>query len=337
MIQSTMNTTARPPDPRGWWRCAALLLVAVAACHPQVSPLPPPPAGQGFQLRTQARSVAPGVEMQDCYFFRVPADSDTFIKRIVLAQRIGSHHLNVFRVRTLVDLRGEDGAVVRGDDPTSPCWKSANWADWPLVANTQLSAADHPPVELSLPEGVAHRFAPRELLMVQTHFVNASTQQTPDVAEAWINFELLPKEQFKAELGTLFATNQNIQICPGESKFFEKVCRLPRAVTVFGANGHFHSRGRRFQMNVWSELSGKGALFYDSSSWDEPLMATGLAVPVPAQSGVSYRCEFQARSTDCGDPAKGCCFTFGPKVETNEHCNAFVYYYPKVDTDVPCF
>ena len=27
-----------------------------------------------------------------------------------------------------------------------------------------------------------------------------------------------------------------------------------------------------------------------------------------------------------------CCYTFGPIVEENEHCNAFVYYYPKQDS-----
>jgi len=31
-----------------------------------------------------------------------------------------------------------------------------------------------------------------------------------------------------------------------------------------------------------------------------------------------------------------CCYTFGPIVEKNEHCNAFVYYYPKQD-NVNCF
>ena len=31
-----------------------------------------------------------------------------------------------------------------------------------------------------------------------------------------------------------------------------------------------------------------------------------------------------------------CCYTFGPIVEKNEHCNAFVYYYPKTD-DVVCY
>jgi hypothetical protein len=37
------------------------------------------------------------------------------------------------------------------------------------------------------------------------------------------------------------------------------------------------------------------------------------------------------------DPSKlDCCYTFGPIVEKNEHCNAFIYYYPKQD-NVTCF
>ena len=70
---------------------------------------------------------------------------------------------------------------------------------------------------------------------------------------------------------------------------------------------------------------------------DDPLMATGLSVALPTDAGVLYRCEFQVPADACGDPANNCCFKFGPKVETNEHCNAFVYYYPKLDTDIPCF
>ncbi len=30
-----------------------------------------------------------------------------------------------------------------------------------------------------------------------------------------------------------------------------------------------------------------------------------------------------------------CCYTFGPQVDRNEHCNIFVYYYPRAD-DVSC-
>src|SRR5262249_10180884 len=153
--------------------------------------------------------------------------------------------------------------------------------DWPLVINSQSSMAGEETVDYPLPAGVAHKFAPGELLMVQTHYVNATTQVTPGVGEAWINFEFIPAAAVQAELGTLFATNQNLRICPGESKFYEKTCRLPQAVTVFAANGHFHSRGTDFSMYAWDETAGRGARFYDSTSWSDPLMAVGLNVGIP--------------------------------------------------------
>lgn len=315
-------------------------LLLLGACGPaQLEKLPPPAAGEGFQLKTVPLELPPGIENQDCYFFRVPATGgDVYVNRIVMRQSQGTHHMNIFRVKTVVGLGGDDGQVVKGgNDATNPCWKSANWADWPLVVNTQSSQPGKETTDFTLPAGVAHRFAPGELLMLQSHYVNASTQKTPEPAQVWVNFEYLPKDKVTAELGTLFATNQNIQICPGESRFFEKTCRLPRPATIVGANGHFHSRGVRFQMNSWDEQGGKGALFYQSDTWDDPPMATGLSVAIPKDAGIVYRCEFKAPADSCGDPNNNCCFKFGPKVETSEHCNAFVYYYPKVDSDIPCF
>ena len=31
-----------------------------------------------------------------------------------------------------------------------------------------------------------------------------------------------------------------------------------------------------------------------------------------------------------------CCYVFGGNTDVGEHCNVFVYYYPKVDTNVFC-
>jgi hypothetical protein len=316
---------------------AAALILAACAPDPAVPPLPPPAPGAGFQIRTEPTHVPPGTENTDCYFFRVPEDHDVFVGRIVMRQTPGTHHMNIFRVRTLLDLRGEHGTVVRGgNDTSSPCWKSHNWADWPLLVNSQTS---EPGTDLvfALPEGVAHRLAAGELLMLQSHYVNATTQQTPGAAEVWVNFEYLDAADVRAELGTLFTTNPDIEVCPGQTRAFEKVCQVPGPITVVGANGHFHSRGTRFSMFAWDPARGRGARFYDSPSWEDPLMATGLDVHVPAGGGILYRCEFQAPAGTCGDADRGCCFRFGPRVETSEHCNAFVYYYPRLDAGIPCF
>jgi hypothetical protein len=318
----------------------AVALLASCSTPPgeTLEPLDAPDSSAGFQLKTIPLSIPAGTENQDCYFFRVPSQSDVYVGRIVMRQSAGTHHMNIFRVKTIAGLSGDDGTVVRGgNDLKNPCWVSSNWSDWPLVVNTQSSDPGKYTTDFTLPTGVAHHFVPGELLMLQSHYVNATTQQTPELAEVWVNFEYTPAAQVQAEVGTLFATNQNIRICPGQQKSFQKVCRVPSPVTVIGANGHFHSRGTRFLMNAWDDINGAGAQFYESDTWNDPPMAVGLNVPLPQNGGVQYECDYQAAPDACGNPSDSCCFTFGPQVEINEHCNAFVYYYPKLTTDITCF
>ena len=316
----------------------ALLALPLAACPgaPHDVTLAPPSAG--FQLATPAWSIPHGTEQQRCYFFRVPGSGTepVWVNRIVAAQNPGSHHLNVFRVKTVLALDGQDGEVVDGGE----CWKSGNWADWPLVVNSQESSEGKNVVDWKLPDNVAHRFVPGEKLMLQTHYVDASTQSTPGRAKALVNFHFAPSDPPPQELGTVFATDQNIKICPGDTnKAFTATCRFAKGkpVTILAANGHFHSRGVRFTITAVDGNNGPlGGPFYTSTEWADPIWLPDLRVAVPQSGGVGYTCTFTMPASGCGDPANACCATFGGHVETQEHCNAFVYYFPKVD-DATCF
>ena len=69
-----------------------------------------------------------------------------------------------------------------------------------------------------------------------------------------------------------------------------------------------------------------------------------------ANGGISWTCDYHwSPSPACADgcscltppkptaPMGDCCYGFGGVVETSEHCNAFVYYYPKIAaTDISC-
>ena len=78
--------------------------------------------------------------MQNCYFFAVPgaAGQDVWVNHFTLAANDGTHHMSVFRVKTIVGLGGQPGDVVSSTNGVGPCFVSSNWADWPLVANTQV-------------------------------------------------------------------------------------------------------------------------------------------------------------------------------------------------------
>lgn len=321
-----------------------VLVVAIAACGnastvfqgPKEAPdvaLDPPTAEAGWQWKTGTFDVSNGQEVQQCFFFRVPSTEKTFVHRIDVAQTAGTHHMNVFRVRTVKNLSGGDGDVVVDGE----CWTASNWSDWPLVINSQTAGR----VEVTLPEGVAHGFEPGELLMLQTHYVNANTQKTPNRASVFVNFYTMSPSPPPVELGAAFATNQQIRICPGTTPTYSATCRFAHdgPVRIFAANGHFHSRGAEFTMSVYDAASDKPEMtpFYDSSTWSEPIYEMNLNIGVPASGGISYSCSYSASPSACGNPTDECCFTFGGKVETQEHCNAFVYYYPRGTTDVNCF
>jgi hypothetical protein len=263
--------------------------------------------------------------------------------------------MNVFRVAGPATMLDPTKGTVTGENGQGQCFNSANWAAWPLLANSQ-QAGD---LDWSYPDGVANELQPTEWLMLQAHYVNATTQKTPGGGQVAVNLWTIPQSKVTAQLGTLFATDQNIRICESNPKpIFTQGCQFnsPSPVTIVGANGHFHSRGTEFDMYVWDgktvtpDLSQR---FYQSTTWNEPPMlhSPALEQKVPAHGGVLYSCTYDWQpppSPDsCAtlnmietkiDKAKGtpvlpadCCYRFGGIVEENEHCNAFVYYYPKQD------
>ena len=78
------------------------------------------------------------------------------------------------------------------------------------------------------------------------------------------------------------------------------------------------------QLGLWLFARYEGGVLEDP--WREPDPAVGCAV---LDKFYSEKYLTPAEDLDC-------CYTFGPIVEKNEHCNIFVYYYPKQD-DVNCF
>jgi hypothetical protein len=325
-------------------------------------------ADKGLSIRLPSYDVPSGHESQRCYFFHMPDLNNGqpyWMNRFITAQNPGSHHLNLFRVKTIVGLNpmygdavklgGIDASLIDGTDNTghSPCWASANWADWPLITNSQNSDASNPYTDWALPDGVAAKFEPGEMVMLQTHYVNATRQPTPYQAHVGLNMYLYKGVNGPLELGSLFATQQSIRICQSNpNPTFSGICRFPPgSVTVTAANGHFHSRGKKFTMFSWD---GKATTqppaaqqFYESDHWNDPPMMHGLDVQPPTGGGVWWNCEYQWHApteftcddVNAKDPQhqNDCCYTFGGNTDVGEHCNVFLYYYPRVnETDVFC-
>lgn len=271
---------------------------------PDALVLAPPPPGEGVQLHIGPFDVPQGAEIQRNFYLKLPSDVDVDINRIQVAMREGSHHLNMFKT----DKESQP-------DHAEDDFTQLNFEKYELFAGNQ-----NPAMDWSLPAGVGIRMKARQQLVIQSHYVNATTQKTPGKAEARINLWFAKPGQTMALLGTLFANNRRINIPPRSSVSFSQWFIWKRDVKIAAMTGHFHSRGKRFYVARWNGASETEAL-YESKNWEEPPFRTfGEGIPIAAGTGIRFTTDF-VNNSDLN-------ITFGPRVEVNEHANLFLYFYP---------
>ena len=269
----------------------------------------------GIQLETPEFVVKAGEERQWCYFFKLPSDIDLEIVRFEIRYLAGSHHMNLFQ--TDKDAPDHDEECFKKMPFTSP--ENPHGVD--LVVGSQREDMDW-----KLPAGVAFKLKAHRQMVLQTHYVNAGTQTTPSgFGKVLINLVTEPDaSKITAHMGTMFANNVNIHIPPHESRSFSTTCGLAKPAKVAALTGHFHSRGKVFSVNLAPNGADPTEEIYRSRAWDEPPFRV-LAEPkdIPAGGGLHYTCDFQNK-TDLD-------IKFGPRVDTDEHCNLFAYIYPWED------
>ena len=208
----------------------------------------------------------------------------------------GTHHINVFRVKTVVGLGGQPGDVVTSANGHGPCFVSSNWADWPLVANTPAGGTT---IDWTLPDGVGQKFSGGELLMVQIHFVNATTQKTPEGGGAAPSTSTRRRARRRwrwAPSSRPTRTSASARATP--TRPFETHCKTPLSgATIVAANGHFHSRGIKFTMNVTDAL-GNDMLphpFYDVERLGRAADDARPRRADPRRGRLSWTCYFSPR------------------------------------------
>jgi len=305
---------------------ASLLLIAAACSKP--SPDPATSAAQpatsvattvllprpthGVQIETPEFDVPKGGERQWCYYFKLPSDVDLDVVKFEIRYLAGSHHMNLFQSAKNVPDHDED--CFEKMPFTSP--EDPNGVD--LVIGSQSESLDW-----ALPPGVAFKLKAHRQLVLQTHYVDAGTQKTPSGhGKVVINLVSEPDpSKITAHMGTMFANNVNIHIPPRESRSFSTTCGLPKPVKLAALTGHFHSRGKVFSVNLAPNGADPTEEIYRSRAWDEPpFRVLDKAIDIPAGGGLYYTCDFQNRS-DLD-------IKFGPRVDTDEHCNLFAYFNP---------
>ena len=274
------------------------LLTGCSSADPQApagddpnSLLEPPPSGQGLQLK-MVSTIAPGQEIERCKFFQVPAGGLN-VNEAIVRYVAGSHHVLLYRTsHTSIPSATRSGKAINADENgVFDCTEGAA-ADWDVtgvVAGAQSSKAKN---AATFPPGVAAKLPAGTVLVINTHYLNATSQ--PLVAEARLNLYTLPDKDVVQEGGFLFFYNPFIRVPARSSASSRLRCTLAQDITLISAQSHMHRRGVGYTAHIVEPSDGSLTPIYESHDWEDvPIAEWSPGMSLRAGQAIDYTCQYQ--------------------------------------------
>ena len=295
----------------------SLLCAIGAGCggspHPPAVPtvqaenlFPPPSVGE--QIAFGPFDVAAGKEVQLCRTVKLSNTEQLGANRLNVKLNTGSHHFILFKARDNQSF----------PDQTFPCWGTVNFEDWEFLMDVNKTGG----YDWQLPDGQGFVLEPHQQIMIQSHYVNATTVQTPAGGLAYLNIHEVPRSHVVHELHGMFTVNTRLAIPPRQAYSSDRNCSFSRGVYIVAMTGHFHARGTLFEVNKENATLGNMGEIYHSESWDSPvfkIFQDPLLVNGGGEEGVHFACSYYNDT----DQQIG----FGGHADVQEHCNLFFQYY----------
>jgi len=261
-------------------RALPVLLLFMAACSTDpADPLPPPPAGEGFQVE-MTTTVPAGTEIWECKVTEIPFDGIIKVNHVESVQSAGVHHMDI----TVLAFAGVDLDVGSYD-----C--NQIYADYPQLMENGLIvyAAQQPDQEITLPEGTVAQLPGRLKIMQELHYVNATSQ--PVEAFSKINIY----KYAGATVNTIWGNavrDTNLDIPVGDSTQWTR-CVMDEDIDVLFLSSHTHQLGRSVEVRKFDGAA-VGDLVYSNDDWHTPqLLSFGDApLHVPAGTGFEFQCHY---------------------------------------------
>ena len=285
------------------------LLVVAVGCggentnpQPVVQKLAPPENGK--QVMFGPFNVAGGKEVQLCRTMKLDNEEPVGIDRINVLLNQGSHHFILFR------------SDKDYPDQVFPCWGTVNFEEWDFMMDVNRTGG----YDWKLPEGQGFVFKPHQQIMVQSHYVNATTVQSPDGGVAYMNLHYTAPENIQHELHGLFTVNTRLSIPPRSNYSSSRLCTFSRTAQVVAMTGHFHARGKEFSVNLENEGTDMGRMYF-SDNWDAPVFQIYSPPKLMNANveGLRFTCTYYNETDQY--------ISFGGRADVQEHCNLFLQYY----------
>ncbi len=272
-----------------------------------------PKPGEGVQLRMLSH-IESGQEIERCQLVLAPPGG-LFIHKDEVRFTVGSHHVLLYKTPyTSIPATNRHGVAVNGAE-VHDCASGAidAWDVNGIVAGSQSRDGDS--IVGELPEGVAITVEAGTVLLMNTHYLNATS--SPIDADARVNLYTLPKEQVKTEAGVMFFYNPFIRIPANGKASAEMRCPVPRDISIVRLQSHMHRRGVGFVADLGDGAGVAQDEIYTSHTWEKvPAKSYAPLLAIKAGHSIDYRCDYA--NTEARDVMQGLttkdemCMLIGP-------------------------
>lgn len=265
---------------------------------------PPEVPENGVQLKIVGDPLAPGEEVELCRWMKAGNEEAAAITRIELSAPQGLHHSLVSKAAEAHDpgtepCFGFPEEVMRGFSIPVPIFASS----------TQVSEE-----VLALPEGVGIDIDPRQQLIVNYHFLNATGEEI--VPELYLNLHFAEPELATQKAGFYgFGNIDDIEIPPHGTQRITMSCPFPAGGDLITATPHMHQKGVGFKAFL-HDGTGPTDVLVEAGDWFAPETTRfDPLVPLSPGDDVTFTCEWENptdRTVRFGETSDHeMCFLFG--------------------------
>ncbi|WP_437895531.1 hypothetical protein [Sorangium sp. So ce124] len=250
--------------------------------------LAPPAEGTGVQYR-MVSTLQPAQEIERCQLFVAPAEGLN-VNREVVRFSGGSHHVLLYTT-PYTSIPTETRRGVALDATQVHDCNDGPQADWEVngvVAGSQ--SPDGNSFLGDLPEGVALKVPPGTVLLMNTHYLNSSSN--PIETDARINLYTIADDEVEVEAGMLFHYNPFISVPAHGSSTARMRCVTENDISVVRIQSHMHRRGVGYVANKVA-LDGTMTELYAHDRWEGvPSKEFSPFLEVKAGESLDYHCDF---------------------------------------------
>jgi hypothetical protein len=261
---------------------------------------------------TMGAHVPAGADTYGCRYLAMPREAVSLLA-VAHTYTQGNHHLLVFRT----DL----AAVPAGADAERDCFAPD---DVMVHARAQVYGSEAKTGSFALPQGVGLPLRGGEVLVMQTHYLNAGAGDVDASSTLTITTTAVPPEQ---RAGTFFFADPFVDVPAGQKARAQIRCAFPNAATILAVSAYAHARATDFAAFVDPETGPVStAPFYRAPGFANPLPLQ-TTLPVPARSHVRALCTY--------DNTRGATELFGgARNDADEACVLSGVYFPDLGDEV---